>query len=155
MIVMFLMLTVCATMATQSEQAPRIISESEATRQSWRPIQELARDTVVQIFNQRAEFNFMQPYEPPSQASGRGSGFFINDQGYILTNAHVVDQALVVWIQIPSLGKRLIDVEIVGICPDRDVALLRITDEYLPLVYKALGEIPFLTLGDSDFVYRS
>jgi len=121
----------------------------------WRPVQEKIRDTVVQIFSQVIEFDWMQPYRTPMQYTSRGSGFFINAEGCIITNAHVVDQAIAVWIQIPSLGKRLIDVTIVSICPDRDLALLKVTDEDLASIRQALGHISFLPLGDSDCVLRS
>src|SRR5579871_5723526 len=99
--------------------------EQSIVRQPWRPIQEEVHDTVVQIFSQVAEIDLLQPYKTPAQYGVRGSGFIINEQGDIITNAHVVEQAIAVWIQIPSLGKRLIDVTIIGICPERDLALLR------------------------------
>ena len=126
-----------------------------ATRQVWRPIQEEARDTVVQIFAQVAELDLLQPYKTPAQYGCRGSGFFINELGDIITNAHVVEQAMAVWIQIPSLGKRLIDVDIIGICPDRDLALLRVSSVGLALVRNELGLVPYLALGDSDKVSRA
>lgn len=125
------------------------------TKSLWRPIQEKVRDTVVQIFSQVAEFDWLQPYRTPVQYTGRGSGFFINEQGEIVTNAHVVDQALAVWIQIPSLGKKLIEAKIVGICPDRDIALLKVSEEDLKYIQQTLGRIPFLPLGDSDKAFRS
>jgi len=126
-----------------------------ATKSQWRPVQEKIRDTVVQIFSQVAEFDWLQPYRTPMQYTSRGSGFFINEDGELITNAHVVDQAIAVWIQIPSLGKRLIDVTVVSICPERDIALLKVTDEDLASITQALGAIPSLSLGDSDSVFRS
>jgi serine protease Do len=129
--------------------------EHAVIRQPWRPIQEEIHDTVVQIFSQIAETDLLQPYKTPAQYSVRGSGFIINDKGDIITNAHVVEQAIAIWIQIPSLGKCLLDVDLVGICPERDLALLRITDEGLALLRAQKGFIPYLTLGDSDTVRRA
>src|SRR5262249_23942749 len=60
-----------------------------------------------------------------------------------------------VWIQIPSLGKRIIDVTIVGVCPERDIALLKLTPESEQLVRSLLGKIPYLPFGDSDGVHRA
>ncbi|MCX5922015.1 MAG: trypsin-like peptidase domain-containing protein [Candidatus Dependentiae bacterium] len=125
------------------------------TKSLWRPIQKKIRDTVVQIFSQIAELDWLQPYRTPSQYTARGSGFFINANGEIITNAHVVEQAIAVWIQIPSLGKRLIDVQIISICPERDMALLKVSDEDLVYIREELGTVPYLSLGDSDLVLRS
>ncbi len=73
----------------------------------------------------------------------------------MITNAHVINQARSVWIQIPSLGRRIIDVEVIGMTPDRDIALLRVKPEGLELIKSMLGGVPCLTLGDSDSVKRS
>ena len=82
--------------------------------EAWRPVQEKVKDTVVQVFSQVAEIDIRQPYKTPSQYKVSGSGFFINDKGYLITNAHVVIQAKSVWIQIPHFGKRIFDTTIVG-----------------------------------------
>lgn len=125
------------------------------SRQPWRPIQEKVHDTVVQIFAQIAEIDLLQPYKAPTHYGSRGSGFFINEHGFIITNAHVIDQAVAIWIQIPSLGKRFINVVLVGVCPERDVALLRVSDEDCALIRSELGSIRYLPLGNSDLVHRS
>jgi len=135
--------------------SPHIIEKVVTSGQLWRPVQDRARDTVIQIFSQVCIIDMLEPYKTPSQGTARGSGFFINDQGYVVTNAHVVISAKTVWGQVPSLGKRIIDMEVVGISPERDLALLRITQEGRDLITKELGGIPFLSLGDSDLVHRS
>ncbi len=135
----------------RSQIVERVISSS----QLWRPVQDRAQDTVVQIFSHVAATNLLQPYAAPNLAATSGSGFFVSDQGDIITNAHVIDQAQGIWIQIPSLGKRIIDVDVVGVSPDRDLALLRVSPEGLDLIRHELGAIPFLPLGDSDLVRRA
>lgn len=137
---------------SDAQVVERVIGNAQ---QLWRPVQEKVKDTVIQVFSQITEFDFLQPYKTPGQASAYGSGFFISDTGDLITNSHVVDQAKAVWIQIPSLGKRIIDVDIVGISPERDLALLRLTPKSLEVVRAALGAVPFLPLGDSDLVRRS
>ncbi|MGB8367242.1 MAG: trypsin-like peptidase domain-containing protein [Candidatus Babeliales bacterium] len=134
---------------------PKVIEKIVSTAQLWRPVQEKVRDTVIQVFTQVAGIDLLQPYKPPMQGASCGSGFFINEQGDLITNAHVVNQAKSVWIQIPSLGKRIIDVEVVGISPERDLALLRVTSEMLNTIRTELGSIPYLSFGDSDLVRRS
>ncbi len=124
---------------------------------SWRPVQEKIKDTVVQIFSQMAVLDLLQPYKSPAQVSVCGSGFFIQylNQYYIVTNEHVINQAQVIWIQIPSLGKQIIEVELVGASPERDLALLKLSDEGMALIQEQLGTVPYLTLGDSDTVMRA
>lgn len=133
---------------------PEVVEKLVSSSQLWRPIQEKVQDTVVQVFAQVAAIDLLQPYKTPSQHSAYGSGFFINDQGELVTNAHVVDQAKL-WIQIPSLGKRIIDVDVVSASPERDLALLRVRPEGLEIIKKTLGKVPYLPLGDSDTLRRS
>jgi serine protease Do len=121
----------------------------------WRPVQEKVKDTVVQVFSQVARVDLLQPFKTPTQHSAYGSAFFINEQGDLITNAHVINQAKAVWIQIPSLGKQIIDVDVIGLSPDRDLALLRVRPEGLALIKQQLGKVPYLTLGDSDKVRRA
>jgi serine protease Do len=139
------------SMAIPQPVIERVVGKAEL----WRPIQEKVKDTVVQVFAQIAEFDMLQPYKTPAQYSASGSAFFINDQGDLITNAHVINQAKAIWIQVPSLGKRVIDVDLVGMSPDRDIALLRVKPADAAMIKQALGTIPYLPLGNSDMVRRS
>jgi serine protease Do len=132
-----------------------IVADREFVAKSevWRTIQDQIKDTVVQVFAQIAEVDLLSPYKAPSMHVTSGSGFFINERE-LITNAHVVNQAYAVWVQVPSLGKTMIDVEVVGVS-ERDVALLRIKPEYCELIKRELGRVPFLPLGNSDQVRRS
>jgi serine protease Do len=121
----------------------------------WREIQDRAQDTVVQIFVQGVRVDMLHPYGTPEQVCCSGSGFFINEQGDIITNAHVVDEAVGIWIQIPSLGKRPVAVDLVSICHERDLALLKLSEDDRRFVCDTLGKIPFLPLGNSDSVRRA
>lgn len=132
-----------------------IIEKLVSAQQSWSNLQAKVKDTVVQIFAQKAVVDLLQPFKTPAQYQSTGSGFFINSNGEIITNAHVVDQAKGVWIQVPSLGKRQIDVDIIGVSPDRDLALLKIKDDELESFKRDLGSIKFLPLGNSDLVHRA
>lgn len=136
-------------------QPQTIVEKVVSTAQLWRPIQEQVSDTVVQIFAHISAIDILKPYVPPTQGQAAGSAFFINDQGDLITNAHVVNQGESFWIQIPSLGKRIIDVELISISPERDLALLRVKPASLEIIRQELGKVPFLPLGDSDTVRRS
>lgn len=128
----------------------KVVVKSDA----WRTIQETVQDTVVQVFAQIAETDILQPYKTPQQYASCGSGFFINDNGDLITNAHVVNQAVAVWIQVPSLGKRIIDVDVISVS-ERDLALLRVRPDDLAFMKKQLGKIPYLNLGNSDVIRRA
>ena len=122
----------------------------------WYEISKEAKNAVVQIFSELKNINWLKPCEPPVESACRGSGFFVDDQGHIVTNYHVVKQANPVYIQIPSLGKDRFEVEIIGCHPDKDVAVLKLKqksfNDLLNLFKNSLGvgSIPSLNLGDSD-----
>jgi len=134
---------------------PSVTEKLVGRTQVWRPVQEAVKDAVVQILVQGAEFDMLQPYKTPRQFSASGSGFFINEEGEIATNCHVVKHAKAIWIQIPSLGKRIIDATVIGESPDRDLALLKITDEGKEIIKTELGKISYLKIGNSDILRRA
>lgn len=133
-----------------------IVEEKTIVRQNpWESLQPQVKDTVVQVFSQIAAFNWLEPYRTPNHGQASGTGFFIDDQGYIVTNAHVINEAKAVHIQVPSFGKCLFRVEIIGISPDRDLALLKLPEESVEKFKTELGKFPFLELGNSDKVKRA
>lgn len=129
------------------------VIEKVTVQQPWTKVQERVSNCVVQIIAQTAEVDILQPFKTPMQNGHCGSGFFISERE-IITNAHVADQAQFLWIKIPALGKAIIDVELVGISHDRDLALLRVTDQGLNLIKSVLGQVKYLELGNSDLVHR-
>ena len=122
---------------------------------NWGALQTELKDAVVQVFSDVAEFNWLEPYKSPNQYQSSGSGFFINDAGEMITNAHVVDQSKAVSIQIPSFGKRRFTVTVLGVSPERDLALLCLKPEDVTEIKKTLGKIPVMILSNSDLVHRS
>ncbi len=127
----------------------------DGTANPWEWVHSIVRNMVVQVFVFRTEFNWIEPYKTPVQNLAAGSAFFIDKSGLLMTNAHVVDQAQHMYIQIPFFGKRRFDATIVGVCPDRDLALIRISSEDLKVIIDALGELPVLEFGDSDKIKRA
>lgn len=122
---------------------------------NWLEVQQMVKDTVVQVFANISEFNWIEPYKTPEQGESSGSGFFINDDGDFITNYHVVAQAATVQIQIPSFGMERFDAKIVGVSPDRDIALVKLTDEARTKIRERITAIPYLELGNSDEILRS
>ncbi|MDB5195787.1 MAG: hypothetical protein JWP88_157 [Flaviaesturariibacter sp.] len=66
-----------------------------------------------------------------------GTGFLIDPKGYLVTNAHVVENATNIAIQ-SNAGKEL-SVKVVFIDAARDIAILKIIDE----TYKAPASLPY------------
>ncbi len=121
----------------------------------WQVIESNVQHSVVQVCAQIGAFNWREPYRVTEQFENRGSGFFIDDKGYFITNAHVVEDAKHIWIHVPTLGRTPFEAHVVGICPDRDLALLCLSEESVAIVGKLLGHIPFLSFGNSDMVKRT
>jgi serine protease Do len=71
---------------------------------------------------------------PPAdqERMGLGSGFIISEDGYVLTNNHVVEGATSVLVRMSD--RREFDAEIVGTDPRSDLALLRIKASGLPML---------------------
>lgn len=82
-----------------------------------------------------------QQQQPHRTVEARGSGFIISNDGYIVTNNHVVNGATKVSVTLDD-GTTL-PAKIIGRDPKTDVALLKI---------KPNGKLPFIELGDSDNV---
>jgi serine protease Do len=122
---------------------------------AWFNAEMRAQNAVVQVWAQYAEFNWLNPYKSPEQAQGAGSGFFISEDGYFLTNYHVVRSAKSVYVNVQEVGRMPLKATIVGVCPDLDVALLKLTDESRALVAQVCGKVNALEFGDSDAVYET
>ncbi|QID16303.1 DegQ family serine endoprotease [Nitrogeniibacter mangrovi] len=74
----------------------------------------------------------------PQIARGVGSGFIVSADGYVLTNAHVVDDATEVTVRLTD--KREFKAKVKGVDKRTDVALLKIDGRGLPTV----------RIGDAD-----
>lgn len=70
--------------------------------------------------------------------TGTGSGFFISEDGYILTNAHVVEKADVV--SVKTTGRKEYKAKVVGVDKRTDIALLKIEGGSFPFVKTANTE---------------
>ena len=74
-----------------------------------------------------------------------GSGVVISADGLVLTNAHVVDGADVIQVQLSD--KRTIRADLVGTSPSHDIALVRLRDT-TDLVPATLGSSDAMQVGD-------
>lgn len=68
----------------------------------------------------------------PREREGLGSGFVISEDGYIVTNNHVVEDARAVTVRLTD--RREFDAEVVGTDPRSDLALIKIDADNLPML---------------------
>lgn len=124
------------------------------SQDDWTQLEARVQDSVVQVCADSVPFNWQQPYSAGTSNESRGSGFFIDEHGYLLTAAHVVNSARIVWIKMIGIGKPLF-AEIVGFCPDRDVALLKLRADSIEFLKSINRKIPYLMLGNSDAIVHT
>ncbi len=141
---------------------------------SFSRVAEMAKPAVVnintvQVIKQeipRYEFFFGDPFEDffkdfgspfenkspskPEQKyrsykqSGTGTGFIIDENGYILTNNHVVRDAEKIEVTISDGDKDTkFEGKVVGKDPQTDIAVIKIDSK---------NKLPFIKLGDSDSI---
>lgn len=84
------------------------------------------------------EWFYGDRYSKPREVSGYGSGVIISEDGYIITNNHVIEDAESVEVKLND--NRTFTAEVIGRDPSTDIALLKI---------KA-ANLPFIRYGDSD-----
>jgi S1-C subfamily serine protease len=81
-----------------------------------------------------------------SAGAATGTGFVIDDEGHILTNAHVVEGSDEIQVEIGDEGESR-DAELVGMDPSSDVALLDV-DEEDDLTSLEIGDSRKVDIGD-------
>ncbi len=70
---------------------------------------------------------------------GSGSGVIISQDGYIVTNNHVIANAT--QLQVTLNNNKTYDAELIGTDPNSDIALIKIDTD---------RDLPYLAFGDSD-----
>ena len=91
------------------------------------------------------EYFFGRPQQremPAQQASG--SGVIISEDGYIVTNNHVIDKAAQILVVLND--KREFNATLVGTDPNTDIALLKIDASSLPVI--RMGNSDDLRVGE-------
>jgi S1-C subfamily serine protease len=83
---------------------------------------------------------------PKRRSSGEGTGIIISPDGYVLTNAHVVEGASRVSVSTPASAKAL-TATVVGADEDNDIALLKV-EEATGLPAADLGRSADVKVGD-------
>lgn len=108
------------------------------------PRQNQYRDPMMQMLEQMYGIT---PRNQKNQAQGKpmryglGTGFIIRDDGLIVTNAHVIQGADLIEVQLTEGADKLYKAEIIGSDERTDIALIKIKPE---------GKLQAVTLGSSD-----
>ena len=93
--------------------------------------------------------DFFKRFNVPREqvARFRGSGVIVSQDGYILTNNHVVAEMTEVDVTLPAPDERTFSARLVGTDPRTEVAVLKIDAKNLPMV--ELGASSDLRLGET------
>jgi S1-C subfamily serine protease len=103
-----------------------------------------ASPAVANILTKAVEYDFFFGAMP---SEGAGSGFVIDQRGYVLTNFHVVQGAQTIEVSLGDKSKYT--ARLVGGDPRNDVALLKIDPKGRKLTALALGDSGALQVGQS------
>ncbi len=89
-------------------------------------------------------FNDLDPGDRngPQRSSALGSGFVISENGYIVTNNHVIEGADEILIEFFPGGEPGVPAELIGTDPNTDIAVLKVD----------LDNLPYVEFGDSNGV---
>ena len=98
----------------------------------------------TKIVRRRTSFFFGFYDEVPYNIKSIGSGVIFSEEGYILTNAHVVEEATK--IKVILTDSRQFDAELIGIDSVHDIAIIRIEGKKLP--HAKLGNSHDLIIGE-------
>jgi len=94
-------------------------------------------------FGENSPFPFRMPFPSPPQGEfkrrGSGSGFVIRNDGIIITNNHVVENAKEILVTLTD--KREYNAKVLGRDPKTDLAVIKIDPK---------GDLPVAKLGDSE-----
>ena len=95
-------------------------------------------DFFERFFGRPRQRQRQQPRQRKVTQPVQGSGFIVTDDGYILTNNHLVGEAENVRVQLAD--DREVKAKVIGADPESDVALVKIEE----------NDLPYLKLADSD-----
>ncbi len=119
-------------------------ADATAFSKAFIEVAEKVTPTIVQITvvsereSSQRDFFFFPFREMPQEQRGSGSGIIISEDGYIVTNNHVVENATKVTVSL--FDKRNFSAQVIGTDPLTDLAVIKIDANNLPTAF----------LGDSD-----
>src|SRR5229473_3160821 len=129
-----------------SSNSPTAISQRDATLTNDESINvriyRQASPAVANILTKATEYDF---FMDPVPVEGAGSGFVIDEKGYILTNFHVVQEAQSIEVVLGDQSRY--PAKFIGADQRNDVALVKIEPKGKHLVALSLGDSTALQVG--------
>ncbi|MDB9916396.1 Do family serine endopeptidase [Pseudomonadales bacterium] len=122
------------------QAAPAVVNITATRKAESRQFENYNEDEVPELF--RRFFGNMPRQNAPRPSAG--SGFIISEDGYILTNNHVVENASEILVALSDRRERM--ATLVGSDKLSDLALLKIDAQDLPMV--KLGSSERLEVGE-------
>jgi S1-C subfamily serine protease len=86
----------------------------------------------------------------PQTSEGQGSGAFIDPRGYIITNYHVIGDADKVTVTLTQ-GEGIYDAKIIGVDPENDLAVIKISTSKKKFNTIPLGTSKNLSVGQKVY----
>jgi S1-C subfamily serine protease len=136
------------TVVQQAPLASANASQTQSSSLTPRDIYKRDAPGVVFIRSQIVQRS-QSPFDPfPQDQSGQatGSGIVLDKSGTILTNAHVIDNAVKVTVQFGD--KSLVDAKVIGKDASDDIALLKVPTDGVTLTPLSLGDSNSVQVGD-------
>ncbi len=130
------------TPSNASQQSPGLTPHDIYVRDA--PGVAFVTSTVVQ--KTESPFNLFGGGETQRQGQATGSGIVISNDGTILTNYHVIENAIKVTVSFEK--GQTVDAQVVGKDPSNDLAVLRIPTDGLTLHPLTLGDSSNVQVGD-------
>jgi len=138
--------------AIEPNQPARGETEAEIPGSSLYRTANLKRTTMEQCVARVAE-----AVVKVSSAAGTGSGYFINDQGYVITNYHVIERETRISVVVFRKSAKGYErqtfkkVRIIALNPFVDLALLKVEDVGARTAYAHLGDMERVEVGEPVF----
>jgi S1-C subfamily serine protease len=105
-------------------------------------------NSVICLTVTKAIYNFKRPYQNFKDRESVGSSFLIDAiKGYVVTNAHVVSNCISIVGRLPKMGKKDISLELIGICREKDLAVLKINSADLALITNGMTALEIANLN--------
>ncbi|HET6695396.1 MAG TPA: trypsin-like peptidase domain-containing protein [Gaiellaceae bacterium] len=136
--------TVFSEVAGPVDTSTRIQADSSSAM-SVQEIYQHAGPGVLQVTSTSVDSG--DPFFGPQPRVSLGSGFVIDEDGYIVTNYHVIESAR--QIEVNFSGDDRVRATIVGVDPSTDLAVLKINAQVRALTPLPLGDSDAVRVGDA------